>query len=126
MTLRASRPVPATRSRVLPAKIVCAAMCCRPDRACGSNFCLKRLGEMLGAVGAVGAHPEATRLAATLQPKNLAGVAKGLTRTADSLAFNEEEESGRKSGCGGGAGRDAGWSCVASHLSGALSAHDVR
>ncbi|KAJ7915368.1 hypothetical protein B0H13DRAFT_2324463 [Mycena leptocephala] len=57
---------------------------------------LQRLGTALGAVGA---HPEAARLAAILQLEVLAGVAKGLTRTADPMAFDEED--------GGGAEADA-------------------
>ncbi|KAJ7820857.1 hypothetical protein B0H13DRAFT_2291922 [Mycena leptocephala] len=57
---------------------------------------LQRLG---AALGAVGAHPEAARLAAILQLEILAGVAKGLTRTADPMAFDEED--------GGGAEADA-------------------
>ncbi|KAJ6522588.1 hypothetical protein B0H19DRAFT_655372 [Mycena capillaripes] len=54
---------------------------------------LQRLG---AALGAVGAHPEAARLAAILQLEILAGVAKGLTRTADPLAFDEEEGGGEE------------------------------
>ncbi|KAJ7087128.1 hypothetical protein C8R44DRAFT_991404 [Mycena epipterygia] len=52
---------------------------------------LERLG---AALGAVEAHPEAARLAAILQLEILAGVAKGLTRTADPLAFDEDESGG--------------------------------
>ncbi|KAJ7696961.1 hypothetical protein B0H17DRAFT_1177748 [Mycena rosella] len=51
--------------------------------------------EQLGAaLGAAGAHPEAARLAAILQLEILAGVARGLTRTSDPLAFDEDESGG--------------------------------
>ncbi|KAJ7153236.1 hypothetical protein C8R46DRAFT_473041, partial [Mycena filopes] len=52
---------------------------------------LQRLGEALGAAGA---HPEPARQASILQLEILAGVAKGLTRTADPMAFDEEEDGG--------------------------------
>ncbi|KAJ7095461.1 armadillo-type protein [Mycena crocata] len=52
---------------------------------------LQRLGEALGAAGD---HPEPARLAAILQLEILAGVAKGLTRTQDPLAFDEEDSGG--------------------------------
>ncbi|KAF7344000.1 hypothetical protein MVEN_01689300 [Mycena venus] len=52
---------------------------------------LQRLG---AALGAVGAHPDAARLAAILQIEILAGVARGLTRTADPMSFDEDEEGG--------------------------------
>ncbi|KAJ6541009.1 hypothetical protein DFH09DRAFT_1394943 [Mycena vulgaris] len=52
---------------------------------------LERLG---AALAAAGAHPEAARAAAILQLEILAGVAKGLTRTADPMAFDEDESGG--------------------------------
>ncbi|KAJ7696964.1 hypothetical protein B0H17DRAFT_1328991 [Mycena rosella] len=52
---------------------------------------LERLG---AALGAAGTHPEAARLAAILQLEILAGVARGLTRTSNPLAFDEDESGG--------------------------------
>ncbi|KAJ7725697.1 hypothetical protein B0H16DRAFT_1593986 [Mycena metata] len=52
---------------------------------------LQRLGEALGAAGA---HPEPARLASILQLEILSGVAKGLTRTADPMSFDEDESGG--------------------------------
>ncbi|KAJ7653619.1 hypothetical protein DFH06DRAFT_1474761 [Mycena polygramma] len=52
------------------------------------------LQRLSAAIGAVGAQPEAARLAAILQLEILAGVAKGLTRTADPSAFDEDDSGG--------------------------------
>ncbi|KAJ7493752.1 armadillo-type protein, partial [Mycena latifolia] len=52
---------------------------------------LERLG---AALGAAATHPEAARVAAILQLEILAGVAKGLTRSADPMAFDEDESGG--------------------------------
>ncbi|KAJ6485347.1 hypothetical protein C8R47DRAFT_1321195 [Mycena vitilis] len=52
------------------------------------------LQRLSAALGAVGAQPEAARLAAILQLEILAGVAKGLTRTADPSAFDEDDNGG--------------------------------
>ncbi|KAJ7432478.1 hypothetical protein B0H11DRAFT_808219 [Mycena galericulata] len=54
---------------------------------------LQRLAEALGAAGA---HPEPARLAAILQLEILAGIARGLTRTADPLAFDEDDGGGEE------------------------------
>ncbi|KAJ7855598.1 hypothetical protein B0H14DRAFT_3865185 [Mycena olivaceomarginata] len=52
---------------------------------------LQRLG---AALGAAAAHPEPARATAILQLEFLAGIARGLTRTADPLAFDEDDAEG--------------------------------
>ncbi|KAF8156219.1 hypothetical protein K438DRAFT_2026380 [Mycena galopus ATCC 62051] len=49
------------------------------------------LQRLAAAVAVAGAHPEPARATAILQLEILAGVARGLTRTADPMAFDEEE-----------------------------------
>ncbi|KAJ7321698.1 hypothetical protein DFH08DRAFT_383122 [Mycena albidolilacea] len=52
---------------------------------------LQRLG---AALGAAAAHPEPARATTILQLEFLAGTARGLTRTADPLAFDEDDAEG--------------------------------
>ncbi|KAJ7604267.1 armadillo-type protein [Roridomyces roridus] len=52
---------------------------------------LQRLGEALGAAGM---HPEAAQQAAILQLDMLTGIAKGLTRATDVMAFDDDDGGG--------------------------------
>ncbi|KAJ7867851.1 hypothetical protein B0H13DRAFT_2559570 [Mycena leptocephala] len=78
---------------------------------------LQRLGTALGAVGRHSSrrtqHPEAARLAAILQLEILAGVAKGLTRTADPMAFDEEDGGAAEADAARAAREDPWRSCGA-------------
>ncbi|KAJ6468925.1 hypothetical protein C8R45DRAFT_1218716 [Mycena sanguinolenta] len=58
------------------------------------------LQRLAAALGAAGAHPEPARASAILQLEILAGVAKGLTRTTDPLAFDDADEEGEDGGGG--------------------------